>query len=443
MKPAAIVLVFLALTCALGAAQIPRGASTETAREVVEELAAHRFDAVTARFDSQLRDALPENRLAAVWNTLEMQVGKFQQIRGVVVSGQGTITLVCQFERSDLDAVLSFNAYGQLAGIFFRPTALAEWTTPAYAKPENFTEVPVTVTTGRWSLPGTLTLPRGRGPFPAVVLVQGSGPADQDETVGANKPFKDLAWGLATRSIAVLRYTKRTRQYGAASSANPATLTVNDESVDDARSAVALLAKRPEIDSHHIFVLGHSLGATVAPRIAAGDPAVAGLVLMAGAITPIEQLALEQIRTIAAREQLAPEIAGKQIAEAEAAVKQIESPALKSGVEVDFLGSETPSSYWLDLRNYHPGRAAAALHIPLLILQGGRDYQVPPGEMEKWEKALAGHKNATFQMFPSLDHLFETGVGPSVPAEYLKPGHVGEKAIDRIASWIQAQARKN
>jgi dienelactone hydrolase len=430
----------IALAAPLVAGQMPYKMSVEAARTVVEELSSHDFAKVEARFDDRMRAALPPEKLAAVWTSLEAQVGKFQQFRGVVVSGRPmtTVTLVCHFERADLDALVTFDQSGSLAGLFFRPSESVDWKPPAYAQPENFVEAPVTVTSGQWHLPGTLTLPKGTGPFPAVVLVQGSGPQDADETIGPNKPFKDLAWALANRGIAVLRYTKRTKEYGPASMANPDTFTVNDETVDDARSAVVLAAHWPQIDPHRIFVLGHSLGAIMAPRIAAGDPSVAGLILMAGAVTPIEQLALTQIRTIGAREGVPAATEQKQIAMVETAVKEIENPGLKPGTTINFLGSPTPSSYWLDLRNYHPARTAAELHIPMLILQGGRDYQVPPSEVELWKKALAGRKNVTFEIFPALNHLFESGTGPSTPSEYMKPGHVDEKVIEAIAAWVRS-----
>jgi dienelactone hydrolase len=438
-------LLISGLALPLLAGQASQKFAAQKARTIMQELAAHQFQKVATESDEQMRAALPAEKLAAVWSSLETQVGKFEAIRGVVVSHPAAtitmVTLVCQFEHANLDAILAFNSAGQLAGLRFRPaeSGSTKWSVPAYAQPDSFTESAVTVTTGRWKLPGTLTVPKAKGPFPAVVLVAGSGPEDQDETIGPNKPFKDLAWGLASRGVAVLRYEKRTKKYGLDSSADPAKMTVNDETVDDARSAVALLAANPAIDPHRIFVVGHSLGAVMAPRIATGDRKIAGIVLMAGAITPIERLALEQVRTIAAREHVPEKVSEPQIAALQAEVHEIESPKLKMGETVNFLGAKIPASYWLDLRGYHPGRVAAVLHIPILILQGGRDYQVPPSEMELWKKALAGHKNVTYELYPALNHLFIAGTGPSTPKSTLKPGHVDGKVVAGIAGWVKAE----
>jgi hypothetical protein len=119
---------------------------------------------------------------------------------------------------------------------------------PAYAVPSSFHEKNVTVGAGtEWALPATLTLPVGNGPFPAIVLVHGSGPNDRDETQGPNRPFQDLAWGLASQGIAVLRYDKRSRVHPGKLTAL-ANLTVKDETIDDALAAVALLRETPEID---------------------------------------------------------------------------------------------------------------------------------------------------------------------------------------------------
>ncbi len=143
-----------------------------------------------------------------------------------------------------------------------------------------------------------MTKPAGVGPFPAVVLVHGSGPNDRDETFGPNKTFKDLALGLGSRGVAVLRYDKRTKVYGAkVSKLNPFTLKA--ETIDDALEAVALLRKEPGIDATAIFVLGHSLGGTAAPRIGAADSGIAGLIMLAGAVRPLEQSIVDQMQYLA------------------------------------------------------------------------------------------------------------------------------------------------
>ena len=130
------------------------------------------------------------------------------------------------------------------------------------------------------------------------MLVHGSGPNDRDETLGPNKPFRDLAWGLADRGIAVLRYDKRTSVYGGKMAGNK-NLTVREETIDDALLAVKLLRGRPDIDPKRIFILGHSLGGMVAPRIGADDPSLAGLIILAGATRPLPDVAREQLEYIA------------------------------------------------------------------------------------------------------------------------------------------------
>ena len=147
-------------------------------------------------------------------------------------------------------------------------------------------------------MPATLTIPNGTGPFPAVVLVHGSGPNDRDETYGPNKPFKDIAWGLASVGIVVLRYEKRTKQYPQESAAIQ-NFTVQDETIYDALAAVELLNNSSIVDHSKIFVLGHSLGGMLAPRIALQESQIAGLIILAGATRHLEDLMLEQTRYLA------------------------------------------------------------------------------------------------------------------------------------------------
>ena len=101
------------------------------------------------------------------------------------------------------------------------------------------------------------------------------------------------------------------------------------------------------------------------------------------------------------------------------------------------LGSKTPGSYWLDLREYYPAKAAASLSLPILILHGGRDYQVGAADLSGWQQALDGRPQVTIEIYPELNHLFMPGSGPSSPEEYATPGHVASQVLDDIAGWIK------
>jgi dienelactone hydrolase len=325
------------------------------------------------------------------------------------------------------------------------PPAAVDWTAPAYANPAAFSERAVTVGSAPWELPGTLTFPTGAGPFPAVVLVHGSGPEDQDETIGPNKPFKDLAWGLASRGVAVLRYTKRTAQYASSLHLAAGAFTVREETVDDARAAVALAARQREIDPHRIYVLGHSLGGTLAPRIAEGDPRVAGLVILAGATRPLQESIVEQLRYIASLDPQGPKAAqmAQLIQQAQRTAHDVESPDLAPGKMIDVLGAKIPGSYFLDLRGYRPAQAAARLGIPILVLQAGRDYQVTAADLAGWNAALAADPRVTFHTYPGVYHLFmpssTAGAGLGSPDDYGHAGHVVEPVIRDIAAWVAAR----
>jgi uncharacterized protein len=411
------------------------------AQKIIHQLVAGEFSKIEALYDDRMSAALPPGKLAESWPSLIQQEGQFESIadtQTIRVQGLDVVKLECKFANATLDATVAFDADGRIAGLGFRPHQEAEapWSAPAYAKPGSFTELPLTLVNGPFELPGTLTIPKGDGPFPAIVLVPGAGPHDQDETIGPNKGFKDLAFGLASKGVAVFRYTKRTEKYGDKSTDDPTKLTVDDEVISDARAAVALVAKQPKINPKQVFLLGHSLGAYLAPRIATGDSQIAGIAILGANTKPIEQVIVEQIHYLSGKTGAPADQSAKQIADVEAAAKQIESPDLKSNDTVSLLGSKTYGAYWLDLRGYDPVKTASQLKIPILVLQGARDYQVPNANFEEWNKALAKRKNATLKSFPDLNHLFMAGQGASTPAEYGNPNHVSEEVINTIALWV-------
>jgi dienelactone hydrolase len=420
-------------------------------KALVTQLVARQFDQVEAQFDAQMKAALLVTKLPEIWDSLLGQAGAFKSIVGIhVTESQGlhAAIVTCEFERTTLDAKIFMDAQGQVKGLFFEPASAtpgapaagaAEWKTPSYAKPDAFHERELTLVSGRWELPAILTLPNTKTMVPAVVLVQGSGPQDQDESIGPNKPFADLAEGLGSQNIAVLRYVKRTKKYGADSKSD-APFTVKDEVTDDAIAAVALLAKMPKINKKQIYVLGHSLGGMLVPRIAAQDPQIAGIIILAGTARPIGQVVLEQVKYIDGLTGTQTPEDKKEIEKAEAIAAQVASPTLKPDVMVDFFGSPIPGSYFLDLQTYDPGKSAASLKVPILVLQGGRDYQVTTADFEVWKKALANDPRATFKFYPPYTHLFMpgTGSGPASPEDYSVAGNVSEDVINDIGHWIKS-----
>lgn len=452
----------------------PESDYSSRAQNVVNQLVARQFDKVFAQFDTTMANAISADKLSEVWGQVLSQAGDFQKIESANVieqAGYHVATVTCAFAKARVNVIVAFDAASRIAGLRLVPaenapsvssaspsqnsnasssaaspqnsqaaqSAPESWSAPPYADPSKFHEVSVTVADGQWQLPGTLTLPNGKGPFTAVVLVSGSGPNDADETIGPNKVFKDIAWGLATNGIAVLRYPKRTHEYGAKSSADPENLTVKDEYLDDARAAVALLASRPDINPHRIFLAGHSEGGYLAPRIAAADPQIAGIIILEGSTRPIEQLVIEQLKYQASLGVPNAAQIEKFIPEAEAQAKAIEDPNLRPGVMLPLLTTKVPSSYFLDLRSYNPCAVAASLKIPIYVTQGGRDYQVTTTDFANWQKALAGHPNATLKLYPSLNHLLISGTGPSRPEEYFVPGHhVSPEIISDLSAWLHS-----
>ena len=391
-------------------------------------------------FDSTMKSVMPPENLKGVWDTVQARVGSFEGQLRTRVQKYGAYDIVfvtCRFARDSLDVRVVLNQKKQVAGLFFsKPLSPPEYKSPAYVRKETFREEEVVVGSGTWALHGTLTRPVGTVPCPAVVLVHGSGPNDRDETIGPNKPFRDLAWGLASEGIAVLRYEKRTREHGLELVALRHTMTVQDEVIDDALAAVRLLRRTDGIDARRIFVLGHSLGGMLAPRIGSQDPGLAGLIILAGAARHLEDLILEQTKYLALVSGLLPDKQKEQIEGIEKQYDKVKKLTMAdtSSAEVYFAA---PPSYWIDLQEYDPPRVAQSLTMPLLILQGERDYQVTMTDFGRWKNALNANGNVSFKTYPNLNHLFIAGEGRSTPAEYEIEGHVLGEVIHDIADWIR------
>jgi uncharacterized protein len=406
------------------------------------------YEGATKDFDATMKSKAPAATVKQIWESLPGQVGAYQKLLDTRQRTQGeytVVTMTLQFEKAVLDMLVPVNTTSsQITGWFFAPgqapgttpTPLAEAPMPDYIDRAAFEERDVTVGTSAWALPGTLSMPKGAGPFPAVVLVAGSGPNDRDETVGPNKPFRDIAWGLTSQGIAVLRYDKRTKVHGAAMTALPNGLTVKEEVIDDAVLAADLLRKTNGIDPQHVYVLGHSLGGMLAPRIGQADLALAGLVILAGATRPLEDLMVEQTEYLLSLDGSLSDADQARLDEVKQEVAKVKAlkPSDTLSAKDTILGA--PPQYWLDLQGYKPAEVAKELKQPMLILQGERDYQVTMANFKDWQTALGSRTDVQFKTYADLNHLFIAGQGKPNSEEYANPGHVSAAVVTDIAQWI-------
>jgi dienelactone hydrolase len=387
---------------------------------------------------SRVDPAVPEGamgpeQLEAIWAQISAQLGVLQSVVAGPVSEQGgyhVVDLPAAFESQSLVLRVVLTDSLLVSGFFIRPSEPPPYDPPAYVAKDRFEEFELTVGSDPWTLPGVLTLPKGGGPFPVVVLVHGSGPNDRDETIGGNRPFRDLAWGLASSGVAVLRYDKRTKVYG---TRLPADLGLEDEVVSDALSALGIARNRPEVDPKRVFLLGHSLGGMMAPEIARRDGALAGIAVLAAPARPFFDVLTSQLEHVASLEPDAGSLARTQLDSMITAVKRIEAGDIPPGEVV--LGA--PPRYWKELAGVDPVAVAQGVSAPLFVLQGGRDYQSTPEDLALWEERLGAKEGFSAKLYPALNHLFAPGTGTATPEEYVSGiRHVDEEVIRNLADWV-------
>jgi uncharacterized protein len=424
-----------ALVWALGG-----GAGAAAAQEV-ERLAEQWIGALAAGQWSQaaalVSETVPPGRMEAaqlerVWAQLESGAGRLRGTRFDRVMRQDTLQIVqlfADFERGPLLLRVVLAGSGKVMGFSVAPVP-SPARVPPYADTTQVREEPIEVGADPWRLPGTLVVPKAEGRHPVVVLVHGSGPHDRDETFGPNRPFRDLALGLATRGIAVLRYDKRTLVHGARMNRD---VTVEQEVIEDALAALRVARGHAALDPARVYLLGHSLGAQLAPDIAARDTTVAGVILLAAPARPVTELMAEQFDYLGSLPQNAGEAAQAQLRTAREALRQYRDGVLADTATVFGV----PAAYLRDLDKRDAVAVAVRLRVPLLILQGERDYQVTMVDFNRWRAAFADRSTATLRSFPALNHLFLEGAGAPNPAEYSTPSHVAQDVIETIATWVR------
>lgn len=293
----------------------------------------------------------------------------------------------------------------------------------------------------KYPLNGILTIPDGgNGLFPAVVLVHGSGPNNQDEKIGNNYLFKDLAEELSEKGIAVLRYDKRTFIYGKEMVSNTG-ITVKEETIEDAVLATNLLKKDHRIDSNKIFIIGHSLGGMLAPRIDTEGGNYTGIIIMGGSPRKLEEIIIEQNNNVLnSLNRLLKMIAEKQIAKLSSKMNNIYNLSDEEAKQTVILGKNSRAYYFKEMGEHPSVNYLKVLNKPLLILQGDKDFQVSvENDFNQYKELLKEKQNVTFKLYPNLNHLFMTSIyGEILKAkkEYKVAQHIDKQVIIDISNWI-------
>ena len=289
-----------------------------------------------------------------------------------------------------------------------------------------------------YPLDGILTIPDvDNGTVPAVVFVHGSGPSDKDEKVYNLTPFKDLAHGLAQFNIASIRYDKRTFVY--ARKMLKQNITVKEETIDDALLATNLLKNNKYIDSNRIFIVGHSMGAMLAPRIDSEGANCAGIIMLAGSPYRLEDIVIRQIKQAANSKG----ILMKFIANLEDKIYTKKFNNLyeltdEQAKKKKFAGNMS-LYYFKEMGRKTSVDYLKEIDKPVLIMQGGKDFQVLTDDFNEFKKQLVNKNNIQYKYYENLNHLFMNGIYNDIlkaSKEYKVKQSINEDVIRDIAEFI-------
>ena len=371
-------------------------------------------------FDQLMGGEVSPEDLKSLTNQLEGQLGTLKNILEVN-NEKDVFYFYSDFSKTKLDIQITFNENNKIIGFYFVPHKI-------FDKVDDKTVLKIK--SSDIELKGILLQPEQNNKKKLVILVHGSGANDRDETIGENKPFKDIAEYLLQNGISSYRYDKRTYS-------NPETFndnsTVEQETINDAVNIVNYFKSNENFKDYQIIILGHSLGAYLMPVIAAKTN-VSKYVFMAGNARPLQNLLVEQFEYL---HKIDPsKVSDKDVDTIKKQVDFLNSAKFNLNTTKNDLPMGASAAYWKYLLDYKPLEAVKSIKVPMFFAQGGRDYQVTEKDFTLWKNQLKNNKLAEFKFYPSLSHLFINGSGISSPKDYEIQGNVDFAFLKDLVAFI-------
>ncbi|MCC2326985.1 serine aminopeptidase domain-containing protein [Bacillus wiedmannii] len=401
----------------------------------LEQFQKNDFDQLYKNVTQEMTSKLPKEEFASKWKALISQLGPALDTESEVFNSKdknGKVSITTVHRKNNLQTTFVYTKDGKVADV---QTEMQ----PLIVKPEKgekWEESSIKVGYNEKKLNGLLTLPKGIEKPPVAILLQGSGPNNMDSIIGTglNRPFADIAHGLAEKGIASIRYDKRSYAYP------KDVFDVETEYLKDAKEAVRLVKEDKRVDSNKIYLIGHSQGGLLGPKIAQDNPEIKGFVSMAGTLRRLEDVVLTQTTLRVEQDtKLSGERKKEEMENTKESVQKIKKLNTSDKKEV-LLGY--PASYWSSLNKINGASIAKNLDIPMFIIQGTTDFHVlEKVDYKLWQETLAGKDDVSFKLYPGLSHLFMPGGSADKfdGSIYNKPAHVDSQVIEDVSGWINAQ----
>jgi len=403
-------------------------------------LSKEQFTEAYSYFGPDFQAKVSEENVKQIWTKLTEKLGKLEGLQVNSSKAQAdyfAVTIEGKFTNDTQEFLLAFDKNEKIIGFFLQPgNKTGTYVRPVYADTSLYKETEIYVKTAKHSLVGILTAPKKAASYPLVVLVHGSGPQDMDETQGPNKPFRDIATGLASKGIGSIRYVKRTMLYGQEFTG---AFTVKQEVMEDAMAAIALARTIPSVNKKQIYLLGHSLGGMLAPKAATLAPDLNGIILLAAPARKLTDVIIDQSKFMFALEKDTTAVSKLRL---DSALKELNKSRITQlgTLKPDSVLFGLPASYWVDINLYNQVSTAKKLiKQRIFVAQGANDFQVTTTDYNLWKTGLGAKKTVTFKLYPETNHFMMAQKEKTDLKQYDVPANVSQTLINDLAIWIKSK----